>query len=226
MALVYLLRHGQASFGADDYDVLSERGLRQSAALGAELARRGVLPTRVWSGTLRRQRDTAVACLAAAGVDLAVAEDERWNEYDHLALVRARMGGGAANGSPPSPREFQRLLDDALIDWLGAPGTGSPGTDPAGFGAFADGTTAALADVVGSLGSGGVALVFTSGGVIAALVTRLLGLPPEGFVAVNRVSVNAAITKIVHGRSGTSLLSFNDHGHFDADATRDLLTYR
>ena len=224
MALVYLLRHGQASFGADDYDVLSERGLRQSEVLGAELARRGVVPTRVWSGTLRRQRDTAAACLAAAGVELAVTEDERWNEYDHLALVRERTGVGAGNGmsgSPPSPREFQRLLDDALIDWLGA-----AGTDSAGFGAFADGSAAALAEVVGSLGSGGVALVFTSGGVIAAVVTRLLGLPPDGFVAVNRVSVNAAITKIVHGRSGTSLLSFNDHGHFDADATRDLLTYR
>lgn len=224
MALVYLLRHGQASFGAQDYDVLSERGLRQSAVLGAELARRGVVPTRVWSGTLRRQRDTAVACLAAAGVDLALTQDERWNEYDHLALVRARMGVGVANGtsdSPPSPREFQRLLDDALIDWIG-----SAGTDSAGFGAFADGTVSALADVVGSLGSGGVALVFTSGGVIAALVSRLLGLPADGFVAVNRVSVNAAITKIVHGRSGTSLLSFNDHGHFDAELTRDLLTYR
>ena len=39
---LYLIRHGQASFGADDYDVLSPVGVRQSQALGEHLAQLGV----------------------------------------------------------------------------------------------------------------------------------------------------------------------------------------
>jgi len=54
---------------------------------------------------------------------------------------------------------------------------------------------------------------------------KLLGLPSEGFLSVNRVAVNAALTKIVRGRSGTSLVSYNDHAHFEGEH-RDLLTYR
>ncbi|MFJ4033730.1 histidine phosphatase family protein [Streptomyces griseoluteus] len=40
MPLICLVRHGQASAGADDYDVLSESGRVQAAAVGRELARR------------------------------------------------------------------------------------------------------------------------------------------------------------------------------------------
>jgi putative intracellular protease/amidase len=64
--------------------------------------------------------------------------------------------------------------------------------------------------------------VFTSGGVIAAVCAGLLGLGAEGVVALNRVTVNGAITKLVAGSAGTSLLTFNEHGHLDAGA----VTYR
>lgn len=202
MALIYLIRHGQASFGADDYDVLSATGHLQGKVVGDELRRRGVTPTQVWSGTLRRQRETAVA----AGFS-DVAEDARWNEYDHLSLIRDSV--------PTSPREFQVALDAALRSWVGG----------SGWLAFRSAVDSALDSLLAGLGSGESAVVFTSGGVIAAAVVRLLGLPPEGFLAVNRVTVNAAFTKVVSGRSGTSLVSFNDHAHFEG-SLRELLTYR
>ena len=44
-------------------------------------------------------------------------------------------------------------------------------------------------------------------------------------MALNRVTVNGGITKLVVGRGGVSLLAFNDHAHFDGPA-RELLTYR
>ncbi|TCO44734.1 histidine phosphatase family protein [Actinocrispum wychmicini] len=202
MALVHLIRHGQASFGADNYDVLSPTGHLQGKIVGDELRRRSTNPDHVYSGTLQRQRDTATA----AGFPTAT-EDARWNEYDHLSLVQ--------NAAPTTPREFQLTLDAALRNWIG-------GTD------WQDFTTrvhSALDTLLTDLGSGGSALVFTSGGVIAAVCAKLLGLPPEGFLAVNRVTANASITKVVRGRSGTSLVSFNDHAHFEG-VHRDLLTYR
>jgi hypothetical protein len=66
--------------------------------------------------------------------------------------------------------------------------------------------------------------VFTSGGVIATVGAALLGLGAEGFVALNRVTVNTGITKVVRGRSGTSLLSFNEHAHLTG--VPGMLTYR
>ncbi len=207
MALVYLVRHGQASFGADDYDVLSPAGHLQGKIAGDELRRRGVQPDQVWSGTLSRQRETAVA--AGFGPP---SEDARWNEFDHIGLVRD-FGAGAPDAR--DPRAFQLALDAALRDWTGGDG----------FRAFSENVNAVLDELLAGLGKGGTALVFTSGGVIGAVCARLLGLDGAGFVAINRVSVNAGITKIVSGRSGTSLVSYNDHAHFEGEH-RELLTYR
>jgi broad specificity phosphatase PhoE len=68
------------------------------------------------------------------------------------------------------------------------------------------------------------AVVVTSGGVIAALCGSLLGLPPAGVVALNRVAVNTGITTLACGSRGVSLVTFNDHAHLAAD--RSLPTYR
>ena len=58
MGTLYLVRHGQASFGADDYDQLSELGQRQSVRLGEYLASRDITFDAVYTGTLRRQVQT------------------------------------------------------------------------------------------------------------------------------------------------------------------------
>ncbi len=221
MAAIYLLRHGQASFGGADYDVLSDVGRQQSAVLGAELRRRRVDVRAVWSGTLRRQLATATACLAAAGVDLPVRQDKRWDEYDHLGLVPSGQAEPGADLAAAA-RDFQRLLDDAIGAWIeqGHP-IGTSGT----WTAFSGGARDALDEVFADLPKGGAALVFTSGGVISAICALLLDLPATGYLAVNRTMANAGITKLVSGRSGVSLVSVNEHGHFEGDHAH-LRTYR
>jgi broad specificity phosphatase PhoE len=218
MGAVYLLRHGQASFGTADYDVLSPSGHLQSKVLGDELRRREVPVHAVWSGTLRRQLATAAECLPAAGVDAVVREDPRWNEYDHVGLVPE----GQVVDPSGSARRFQGLLDDALRAWL------EDGTVAGGSGTWAEfsgGALAALDDVFDELPRGAAALVFTSAGVISAVCARLLYAPPAGYLAMNRTMANASITKLVRGRSGVSLLSFNEHAHFEGEH-RQLLSYR
>jgi hypothetical protein len=68
-------------------------------------------------------------------------------------------------------------------------------------------------------------LVFTSGGVLAAVCVSLLALPESSFITFNRVTVNTGVTKVIHGRRGSTLVSFNDHGHLER-ADRSLVTYR
>jgi broad specificity phosphatase PhoE len=223
MPTVYLIRHGQASFGAADYDVLSPTGTQQSKVLGEELGRRGVRVDQVWSGTLSRQRATAAACLPVAGIDVECRQDPRWNEYDLDALLLRYLPELELDPATAaaSPREFQRMLERAMIAW-------SADEESAGIGSFGDFCSApcrAMAELFEGLGRGGSALVFTSGGVISAVCASLLGLAPVGFLAVNRTMVNAGVTKVVQGPLGTSLVSLNEHAHFEGP-NRELLSYR
>jgi broad specificity phosphatase PhoE len=216
---VYLLRHGQASFGGPDYDVLSATGKQQAVVLGEELRRRDLTVHAVWSGTLRRQLQTASACLAEAGIELPVREDGRWNEYVHLGLVPS---GQPVAELEAATREFQRQLDQAIEAWIsGGHAAGETGT----WAEFTGGIRDALGEVLAELPRGTAALVFTSAGVISAICATLLSAPAAGYLALNRTMANASITKLVRGRSGVSLVSVNEHGHFDGPH-RDLLTYR
>ena len=58
MSKLYFFRHGQASLGADNYDVLSSKGKEQAVALGTYLAQKNIQFDRVFVGPLDRQKDT------------------------------------------------------------------------------------------------------------------------------------------------------------------------
>lgn len=214
MPVVLLVRHGQASFGSDDYDVLSDVGREQSRVVGSELARRALRSPLVMCGSLLRQRDTAEIALSFANLDVSPATDARWDEYDHLDLLKRYVAEDAAHDG--TSKGVQVLLDQALAAWV---------ADPSGdWSSFSGGAVDALHALVDSLSPGQDAVVFTSGGVIAAVASTLLGVGSAGVVALNRVTMNGAITKLVVGGNGISLVAFNDHSHFED--RRDLVTYR
>ncbi|NIH87679.1 histidine phosphatase family protein [Amycolatopsis granulosa] len=220
MGAIYLIRHGQASFGAADYDQLSGTGVEQGAVAGAELLRRKVRCTEGRTGSLARQRATADIVLDWLGSAALAKEDPRWNEYDHVDIV-ANHGGGVRQ-DPDDPRGYQEVLDTSLAAWVRA-GDRGPCTET--WPVFAGRVRAALADLAAVLGKGESAVVFTSGGVIGTIAGHLLGDPEMGLLRLNRVTVNCGITKLVSGRSGVSLVSFNEHSHFEGRDAR-LLTYR
>ena len=214
MPVVLLVRHGQASFGSDDYDVLSDVGREQSRVVGSELARRALRSPVASCGSLLRQRDTAEIALSFANLDVPLSADSRWDEYDHLDLLKRYVADEASHDG--TSKGVQVLLDQALAAWV---------TDPSGdWEDFCGGAVSALSSLVESLSPGQDAVVFTSGGVIAAVASVLLGVGSAGVVALNRVTMNGAITKLVVGSGGISLVAFNDHAHFED--RRDLVTYR
>ncbi|MBO9531520.1 MAG: histidine phosphatase family protein [Solirubrobacteraceae bacterium] len=61
----------------------------------------------------------------------------------------------------------------------------------------------------------GMSLVVSSAGSIAAAAAPLLGIPPTGWPALQRVMVNTSVTKVVRGQRGITLVSFNEHGHLE-----------
>jgi broad specificity phosphatase PhoE len=206
MPTILLVRHAQASYGGPDYDVLSPLAGDQIAALAATLEARGIHDARTVSGPLRRQRETAALGRDGAGVRT----DARLAEYDADAIFAAHGEAGmslsgTAGAQQPSPRAFQQALDAALVGWVAA---------QAGFAAFRDGAVAALAELGAELGRGETALAFSSAGTIAAICASLLGAD-AAFVALNRVQVNTAITRVAVGASGLTLVSFNGYDHLD-----------
>jgi broad specificity phosphatase PhoE len=222
---VLLVRHGQASFGAEDYDVLSPAGVRQSALLAASLRRRGVEPSRLVSGTLRRQTETAAAFATLGEPEL----DERWNEYDANHVLASysptglRLDGQSADEQEGlTSKRFQAILEPALSAWIATDGGGPGGQSWADF---SGGANAALAELGAGLGRGETGVAFTSGGTIAAICAALIGAPGAAFIALNRTLVNTGVTKVVIGAAGASLVSVNDHSHLE-EADRALITYR
>ncbi len=204
MPAIYLLRHGQASFGTDDYDVLSTLGERQAEVAGRELARRGVRSPVFASGSLIRQRETARIAARALGSAAEPEVDDRFDEFDAHGAVNAHLGRPDATDGMDSG-EFQRHLDEVMAGWMAS--------GDARWREFVDGAMAALQRVAERLPSGSDAIVATSAGVTAALAGRLLDAGAEGVIGMNRVSVNASITTVVSGGRGLSLVSFNDHAH-------------
>jgi broad specificity phosphatase PhoE len=223
---VLLVRHAQASFGAADYDVLSETGLEQTAVLNRALARRDLTVTRIACGTVRRQRETAEPCATERGLELTV--DERWNEYEtedvlaHHGAAAVGLDGAGEGGREITSREFQAVLDDALDGWVSA-GAESAARQP--WPDFLATRLAALEEFAAALGRGEAGLVFSSGGVIGALAAHLLGGHDDLFPRLNRVYVNTGISKLAVGAAGISLVTFNDHAHID-EGGGALLTYR
>ncbi|MCI3273453.1 histidine phosphatase family protein [Streptomyces cylindrosporus] len=207
-SVLLLVRHGQAMFGTDDYDRLSALGHDQSRRLGTVLAAQGVKPEAVLSGTMRRHRETAAGLLAGAGWEHGVGVDPAWDEFDRHALPRDDPDGP----STTDPRRFQAALETGMRRWAEGEirhGTGEPFAD------FRARTENAVRTAVTDPSSGGPTVVVTSAGVIGWIVADLLGGGVEQWIRLNRVCLNASVTKIAFGRNGPYPVSFNDHGHLD-----------
>ncbi|WP_322921498.1 histidine phosphatase family protein [Nocardioides renjunii] len=222
MSRILLVRHGQASFGAADYDNLSDTGHEQSRVLGAALAARGIVPDVVVAGEMRRHHQTAAGVLEGAGLPGAVEVDPGWNEFDHLQVLAVHDQPSTAEGESEKAA-FQRWFEEATLRWTS--GEHDDAYDES-FTAFASRVQAALADLAASLPRGGTALVLTSGGPVAWVCASLLADDAPArtglWMRLNPVSVNTGTSTVVRGSRGTTLVAFNAHDHLSPD----LLTYR
>lgn len=229
MGVLHLIRHGKASFGEPDYDVLSAVGHDQARLTGETLGRRFERVTTMITGPARRQRSTAEGLRAGLTATLPEGEsvpepvvDERWDEYDSMdILTHTRI-------EPPPEAGFQEVLDTALHLWIrDEPGEGAY-REP--FAAFIERIGSALADAAAAAsGSGNNVVVTTSAGAIAATMLNVWGIPHERFPAIAGALLTASVTKFAVGTRGITAIGFNDHAHLDVaapDGTRPLIHYR
>ena len=222
MGTLYLVRHGQASFGADDYDQLSELGHRQSVRLGEYFAHQGVVFDSLIAGTLRRHKQTLAGILEGmnrAGEHLSW---EGLNEYDSEAVIGAIHPHKLEKPtSPEMYRHHFRLLRDGLAQWMA--GVVSPRGMPS-YADFVAGVSGAL-DHVRANHYGQKVLVVTSGGPISTAVGHVLGTSAETTIELNLRIRNTSVTEFVFTPKRHMLLTFNALPHLDAPDLRDWVTY-
>ncbi|MDE2080475.1 MAG: histidine phosphatase family protein [Burkholderiales bacterium] len=221
MGTLYLVRHGQASFGATDYDQLSELGNRQCLVLGQWFRSRGLVFEAVLRGTLRRHAQSLAAIAQGHGDLPAALEWPGLNEYDSEALIRTVHDGPLARPDTPEVyRAHFRLLREALAQWTA--GRTRPQGMPS-WREFVAGVTGAL-DHVRQHHAGDV-LVVSSGGPIATAVAQVLGAPDETAIELNMRIRNSAVTEFSFTPRRHTLLAYNHLPHLDAAERRDWVTY-
>lgn len=220
MGTLVLVRHGQASFGSEDYDRLSDLGRRQCVRLGEWFRGRGLRFDAVLRGTLRRHEQSLAALEQGLGAAHEVHALPGLNEYDSEAVIRTVHDGPLAPArTPEEVRGHFRLLREGLRRW--ARGEVEPQGLPS-YAGFADAVDAALATAAGHDGR---VLVVSSGGPICTAVARAIGAPPEAFVELNLRLRNSAVSEIVVSRGRRALHTFNHLPHLDDPAHDDWITY-
>lgn len=222
MGTVYLVRHGQASFGADNYDQLSELGMRQCVRLGEYFRHKGVRFDAALVGTLERQKQS-LACIAE-GLQTKI-EPLSWpglNEYDSKAVVQAIHPEPLERPTTPElVREHFRLLREGLAAWIEGK------TKPEGMMSHADfvtGITSAL-DHVRATHYGKNVLVVSSGGPISTIVAHTLGAPLNSMIEINLRIRNSSVSELTFTPKRHSLVTYNTLPHLDSAEHQSWITY-
>lgn len=236
MGSIYLIRHGQASFGADDYDVLSPNGIRQSEILGTHLSRLGAGFDRCIAGGLRRQQHTAeltLSQLKAAGLNIPELEiDNAFDEFDAQAVIRALLPAMLEDepqalqimrNASHHRAEFQRLFSLIVARWL----SGHHDTDGVQrWDDFVAQVQAGLQRILERAQDSDHIAVFTSGGTITALLHLITQMPVQQAFELNWHIVNTSLSQLKFREREVSLASFNNHAHLQLINTPGLVTYR
>jgi broad specificity phosphatase PhoE len=233
---IYLIRHGQASFGADNYDVLSPLGVQQAEILGDHLIATGVTLNACVSGDMLRQKDTALAALARfSEANLAAPTltiDSAFNEIDVDNIIRLlvpKMLAQEPNAieslrNPLRDRaEFQRLFSMIMQRWA-TEADDIP--EHLSWSTFTQNVNAGLQRVLNTAAPNDHIGIFTSGGTITACLHLLTGVPARNAFDLNWQIVNTSLSRLKFRNDSVVLTSFNSHAHLDLLKNKKLITYR
>lgn len=235
MATLYIVRHGQASFGADDYDKLSPLGRRQAQAVGEYFRACGIALDAAYSGDLLRQRDTAKLVLQQQQNEVDYHVDARFNEVENDAQIKHLLPEVILQNPAieqlvskglSASKDYQKVIDAVFNYWV------SPACDSAELQSWPDysgGVRQALADVMQQQGAGKTTAIFTSGGTLATIVAQVLGLGGDKTYQFYEPVMNCSVTRLFYSGSRVSLSYFNDCSFLQllgAQRNENLISYR
>jgi broad specificity phosphatase PhoE len=236
MSEIYLIRHGQASFGEDNYDKLSPTGVKQAEILARHLAESGKKFDAVYTGEMERQQKTAWEFIRyytenkifVAQPDISAA----FNEYDSFsiweAIIPEMLQENPALSKdlekiPGDQKVFQRVFSHLMARWTNGnyKASGIPKWND-----FINNVKHGIDELTARHGANKKVAVFTSGGPISASVRMALNLSSQKTLEISWQLMNASITRIKYNSRGIMLAGFNDVTHLELERDERLLTYR
>jgi broad specificity phosphatase PhoE len=227
MSLLFMVRHGQASFPADDYDQLSTLGAEQARRLALHWVETKQSFDQVYVGPRRRHQQTLEA---VAGVyrerGLSWPEPVKLPELDeHFGAevfirslpdlmqrdpaIREKMETWRKD-SDTAQRDFLRLFHKVTRLWvrreLHVP-------DLEAWQEFRDRVNRGLTTITNGAGSRKKVVAFSSSGPVAAAMGHALNLDDEATFELMWTIRNAAYTEFLFTAGRFSLLASNAVGH-------------
>jgi len=236
MGMIYLVRHGQASFGEANYDRLSDLGVRQARILGGYLADTGLRPDALYSWKLERQSRTAgevIDCYRKRDIPIPdYVLSYALNEYDSAGVLFSQLPDILEEDPSfkedldriySDKRSFQKVFEASVMRWISGRHD-KPGIES--WPAFSARVCGGIEDIISEEGRGKQIVLFTSGGPIAALLQRALGLTGEHAIRLSWQIVNASVTRFMYNSKRITLAGFNMISHLELQGDKTLITYR
>jgi broad specificity phosphatase PhoE len=239
MSLLSVVRHAQASFGADNYDCLSALGEEQACRLANYWIRRDLVFSEVYVGPRVRQEQTAARVgevYSRVGLSWPAAVVlQELDEYDIDGILNRvapqlaeqdlrfrslmdRYRQSEDNGD--RPRHFERMFEVLLAHWQAAT-LGLTGLET--WPEFRERVRCGLGQILDKPGRGRRVVLFTSGGVIGVIAQLALAAPDRTALELSWRVQNCGMSEFVFSRGRLTLDSFNSAAHLEEAALR---TYR
>ena len=236
MSVIYMVRHGQASFGKKNYDQLSEKGRKQCGILAEYLIRTGLSFDAVYAGDMARQKDTAREMSATYRAhDRSLPELRvmpEFNEYSSRDIIMAHIRDVAQEDPGMKTdmerlyvdkRAFQRVFEKIMARWISGEAD-KPGVIR--WRDFCERVQSGLRKVMAENGRKKKVLICTSGGPISAVVQMALDLSDEKALRIAWHIANTSVTTFVYDDDRVELTGFNHTAHLELLNDYEWITYR
>ncbi|GAA6135370.1 histidine phosphatase family protein [Oceaniserpentilla sp. 4NH20-0058] len=222
MADIFLIRHGQASFGKENYDALSDLGKQQAVVLGRSLAST-IKPTQLICGTLNRQQQTLEGLVTGyeqvtgSSLELPVQIKPEFNELDHTNILTVHDERFADPEymkreiltQPEANKVFHKIYTQAIFNWF----EGKDGDYTESFDEFYQRVTGAVNNIISNAQSKERIVVVSSAGSISMCLQDVLGVSAKKAFELNEVMANTAVNRFVFNGSGKLNLSYYNNFH-------------
>ena len=236
MSELILIRHGQASFGEDNYDRLSDLGRFQARRLGQHWLAAGLSPDEIYAGPCDRHLDTARVAgevlrdnghdwpetVILDGLDehqvdqlVTSAASTQLRESPELDQLFTQLQ--ATQDAADHQKRFQRLFEAVAQRWIGDDGLGIESWHD-----FQSRVSHSIQTVTTQAGRGKRVAVFTSVGPITVTLQRALACDDQVALETGWRLNNCSLTSFLFSGDRLTLNRFNTTPHLTAQE----LTYR
>ena len=237
MSKIYLIRHAQASFLADDYDNLSEKGILQSEALGRYFAKNDIHFDKIFIGKLKRHQQTFdgfVHEFSSKNIELPKPIYlEELNEHHALDALtfyykdfitqydEAKKLFNEIDKDSSLKRRNSILIFELFLKAYVSGKYAINHKTIQSWSSFRKQTKKGITSILQNTDKGEIIGVFTSGGTKSSIIGDVLGVTEEKIAELNLAIRKTSFSQLLYSENRLNLLSLNETPHL----SKKLITF-